>query len=84
MAEEPVFSAFLGCISDVKWNEVSRLSNLLQTLSLHPQVFGESFLRGVVGVILGGTAQDAGALQARLNVPMTSWPHGVKEMEAAS
>ena len=82
--EEPVFSAFLGCISDVKQSKVSRLSNLLQTLNLRPQVFGAPFLSGMVGVISGGAVPDVRGLQARLSVPTTSLSCGMKEMETAS
>lgn len=73
LAEEPVFSASLGCVSDVKRSEVSRFSNLLRALNLHPWVFRASFLRGVLGVdFLGGAVQDVKAPQACVGVATTS------------
>lgn len=62
LAEEPVFSASLGCVSDVKRSEVSRFSNLLRTLNLHPWVFRASFLRGVLRV-------DFWEVQCRMSGP---------------
>ena len=56
---------------------------LLQTLNLRSWFFGVSFVRGVVGVIWGGTLQVVGALKVRLSVPMASRSHVVKEMETA-
>lgn len=53
MAEEPVFSAFLGGISAVKRSEVSRLSNLLQTPNHTPTTVPVGF-QGVFPKRSGG------------------------------